>query len=58
MTFFIFHVTFWVGPHHPDLALYQVLGAMNLVNVDINFFFSRDHVIDASSDFVGWVRSS
>ena len=53
MTFFIFHVTFWVGPHHPDLALYQVLGAMNLVNVDINFFFSRDHGIDASSDFVG-----
>ena len=27
------HVTFWVGPPHPDSASYQVVGAMDLVNV-------------------------
>ena len=46
MTFFIFHVTtqlkyhvtFWVGPPHPDSAPYQVLGARGLVNVKIKCF--------------------
>ena len=27
------HVTFWVGPPHPDSARFQVLEAMDLVNV-------------------------
>ena len=47
MTFLIFHVTsqlkyhvtFWVEPPHPDSAPYQVLGLMNLVNVDIKRFW-------------------
>ena len=47
MTFFIFHVTtqlkchvtFWVGPPHPDSAPYQVLGARGLVNVEIKRFW-------------------
>ena len=53
MTFLIFLRDFLGGAPYPDSALYQVLGAMNLVNVDIKLFFSRDHVIDASRDFVG-----
>ena len=53
------HVNFWVGSTHPDSATYQVLGIMNLVNVDIKRFdLSRDHVIDASRDFVGGIPSS
>ena len=32
------HVTFWVGPPHPDSAPKQVLGAMGLVNKEINRF--------------------
>ena len=32
------HVTFWVGPPHPDSAPYQVLGATGLVNVEIKRF--------------------
>ena len=32
------HVTFWVGPPHPDSAPYQVLGAMDLLNVEIKRF--------------------
>ena len=47
MTFLIFHVTsqlkchvtFWVEHPHPDSAPYQVLGFMNLVNVDIKRFW-------------------
>ena len=47
MTFFIFHVTtqlkyhvtFWVGPPHPDSAPYQVFGARGLVNVEIKRFW-------------------
>ena len=46
------HVTFWVGPYHPDLAPYQVLGTVDLVNVEIKRFdLTRDHVIDVSRDF-------
>ena len=45
------HVNFWVGPPHPDSATYQVLGVMNLVNVDIKRF-------DLSRDFVGGIPSS
>ena len=44
------HVTFWVGHHHPDSAPYQVLGAMDLVNVETKRFdLTRDHVIDVYS---------
>ena len=32
------HVTFWVGPPHPDSAPYQVLGTMGLMNVEIKRF--------------------
>ena len=47
MTFFIFHlitqlkchVTFWVGPLHPELAPYHVLRAMGLVNVETKRFW-------------------
>ena len=43
MTFFIIHVTtqfkchmtFWVAPPHPESTPYQVLEAMDLVNVEI-----------------------
>ena len=53
------HVTFWVGPYHPDLAPYQVLGTMDLVNVEIKRFdLTRDHVIDVSRDFAGEVLPS
>ena len=53
------HVNFWVGPPHPDSATYQVLGVMNLVNVDIKRFdLPCNHVIDASRDFVGGIPSS
>ena len=52
------HVTFWVPPTHPDSAPYQVLGLMKLVNVDNVFDVSRDHMIDASRDFVDGVPSS
>ena len=49
-----YHVTFWVGPPHPDSAPYQVLGAMGLVIVEIKRFeLTRDHMIDESRDFVG-----
>ena len=43
------HVTFGVGPPHPNLAPYQVLGAMGLV-----FNLSRSHDIEVSRVFVGW----
>ena len=33
-----YHVTFRVGLPHPDSALYQVLEAMGLLNVDIQRF--------------------
>ena len=38
-------VTFWMSPPHPDSAPYQVLGLMNLVDVDIKCFL-----------FVTWPR--
>ena len=54
-----YHVTFWVGSHHPDSAPYQVLRAVDLVNVEIKRFdLTRNHVIDASRDFVGEALSS
>ena len=53
------HVTFWVGPPHPDSEPYQVLGAVGLVDVEIKRFdLTRDHVINVSRDFVGEVLSS
>ena len=48
-----------MGPPHPGSGLYQVLGAMSLVNVDIYFFnLLHDYVINVSLDFVGGVSSS
>ena len=53
------HVTFWVGPPHPDSALNQVLGTMGLVDVEIKRFeLTLDHMINVSHDFVGEVLSS
>ena len=34
-----YHVTLWVRPPHPESAFYQVLGAMDLVNVEIQRFW-------------------
>ena len=43
------HVTFWVGPPHPDAGHYQVLGTVGLVNVEIKHFdLTRDHVLDVT----------
>ena len=54
-----YHVTFWAGLHYPDSAPYQVLGAMDLVNVETERFdLRREHVIDVSRDIVGEVLSS
>ena len=35
-----YHVTFWVGPPHPEPAPYQVLGATGLVNKVIQYFWN------------------
>ena len=41
------HVTFWVGLPQPNSALYQVLGTMGFVNVEIKRFdVSLDHLTD------------
>ena len=67
MTVLIFHmttqlkcrVTFGEGLHYPDSAPCQVLGAMDLVNLETERFdLRREHVIDVSRDFVGEVLSS
>ena len=53
---FKYHVTFWVGSFHSNSATYQVLRAMDLVNVEIKYFYlTREHVINdfVSRDFVG-----
>ena len=40
------HVTFWAGFHYPDSASYQVLGTMDLVNVETESFdLRREHVM-------------
>ena len=40
------HLTFWVGPHHPDSATYLVLEAVGLVNVEMERFdLTRDHIL-------------
>ena len=64
MTILIFDVTpqliyFLGGNPHLDSALYQVLGAVGFVNVEIKRFdLTRYQVIDVSHDFVGEVLSS
>ena len=53
------HVTFWVSFRHPNSATCQVLGVMDLVNVEIKRFdLTRDQVIDVSRDLVGEILSS
>ena len=40
------HLTFWVGPRHPDSATYLVLEAVGLVNVEMERFdLTRDHIL-------------
>ena len=64
MTILIFDVTPQLiyllgGNPHLDSALYQVLGAVGFVNVEIKRFdLTRYQVIDVSHDFVGEVLSS
>ena len=67
MTVLIFHattqlkncVTFWVRSPHPDSEPYQILGAMDLLNVEKKRFdLTRDHGIDVLPDFVGEVLPS
>ena len=67
MTVLIFHVTtqlknrvtFWVGSPHPDSEPYQVLGGVDLLNVEKKRFdLTRDHGIDVLREFVGEVLRS
>ena len=67
MTVLIFHattqlkncVTFWVRSPHPDSEPYQILGAMDLLNVEKKRFdLTRDHGIDVFRDFAGEVLPS
>ena len=67
MTVLIFHattqlkncVTFWVRSPHPDSEPYQILGAMDLLNLEKKRFdLTRDHGIDVFRDFVGEVLPS
>ena len=49
------HVTFWMSPPHPDSAPYQVLGLMNLVDVDTKCFWCVTWPHDwCVTCFCGW----